>query len=693
MSRSGLAFTFLRPGQRLPAVFVVGILLPGLILAVFSISALVQERRLADQQIRERLDRAATLAIRELDGEITRWQREVEELAASGVLKDLADAATPPDESLPDTIRAAIDTPASGVIVFRAGNDLRAYPPGRLLYGPSGPYRARASEVQPRGLAEAERAETVEKDYPRAIQLYEHVLRQAAPRHEALLLHRLARTAKKAGLQDQAIGYYRELDQGEDSLVGSLPSGLVANAGLGALWKEQGASIELAAAAGELYAGLVTGRWPLEKSRYLFYSEQAREWLAESAADSAEADPAQHELLRTIELQKLALSEAVAEFSRRPATLIAAGDRAHLAVWNAEPLVALIVSADLVEQLLWEPWIREVGSSDFNFALQELTGGFVFGDAPPDDLELPLTRDLTAIGLPLNLQVWLSDGSTMPADLARRQSVYLAMLMLVIALLAFGSYITVRMVRQEVEVARMKSRFVSTVSHEFRSPLTGIRQLGEMLARGRVKDEKKRQAYYRMIVRESSRLSRLVENVLDFSRIEEARKEYQLEPLDTSAWLRQTVREFQEEIADAGVSVVAEIPEELALVRGDREALSCAVHNLLDNAVKYSADSDTVWLQASCTNGKLAVRVRDRGVGIPEGDQKHVFEKFFRSTGDESAQVKGVGLGLSLVQHIVDAHGGAVGLTSEPGVGSTFTIELPVDRAASSSRFKLPAEE
>ena len=280
----------------------------------------------------------------------------------------------------------------------------------------------------------------------------------------------------------------------------------------------------------------------------------------------------------------------------------------------------------------------------------------------------------------------------MPADLARRQSVYLAMLVLVMAMLAFGSYITVRTVQQEVEVARLKSRFVSTVSHEFRSPLTGIRQLAEMLSRGRVKDEEKRQAYYQMIVRESSRLSRLVENVLDFSRIEEARVEYQLEPLETAPWLRQAVREFQEEIADTGVSVVAEIPEELPFVRGDRQALSCAVHNLLDNAVKYSVDSDTVWLQASSTGGKLAVRVRDRGVGIPERDQKHVFEKFFRGTGDGSAQVKGVGLGLSLVQHIVDAHGGSIGLTSEPGVGSEFTIELPVDRAAPPSPAEPPAE-
>jgi len=263
----------------------------------------------------------------------------------------------------------------------------------------------------------------------------------------------------------------------------------------------------------------------------------------------------------------------------------------------------------------------------------------------------------------------------------------------VMALLAFGSYITVRTVRQEVEVARLKSRFVSTVSHEFRSPLTGIRQLAEMLSRGRVVDEEKRQAYYQMIVRESSRLSRLVENVLDCARIEESREEYRLEPLEAGALLRRAVHEFQEKTADTDVSVIAEIPEELPFVRGDREALSCAVHNLLDNAVKYSPDSDTVWLEARSTDGKLAVQVRDRGVGIREVDQEHVFEKFFRGTGEESAQVKGVGLGLSLVQHIVAAHGGSIALASELGVGSVFTIELPVDRAAPPGRPQPPTEE
>jgi signal transduction histidine kinase len=250
-------------------------------------------------------------------------------------------------------------------------------------------------------------------------------------------------------------------------------------------------------------------------------------------------------------------------------------------------------------------------------------------------------------------------------------------LVFVLAFLVFGSYVTARTLRRELEIARMRADFVSTVSHEFRSPLTGIRQLGEMLLNGRVRGEEKQRRYYGMIVQESERLGRLVENVLDFSRMEEGRKEYQLLPLDTSIWLRGVVDGFQSEVAGNGISVAATIPEGLPQIPADSEALGRAVHNLLDNAVKYSLDSKTVWLDARAESGGIRISIRDQGVGIAERDQKHIFEKFYRADGPISQKVKGAGLGLSLVKHIVRAHGGTVECESRHGEGSTFSIRLP----------------
>jgi len=691
MSRSGQPPAFLRPGHRLPALFVVGILLPGIVLAVFSARALVQERQLANQQIRARLERVAALTIRELEQELGQWQRSVEELAGSGILASNREVSSPVATSWPERVRQVVETPASGVIVFRDGGDVGVFPPGQLLYLLAASPRSSPLVELPRGLAEAERAELRDKDYPLAIQLYERLLAGAKASDRALLAHRLARTSKKAGLHDQALYYYRELEQAGEELVGPLPAALIAKVELCSLWEEQRAADDLAVGARELYEGLVSGRWPIEKSRYFFYASKAREWLTQSPDQPSDSLRSQEmEGLRETERKKLALTTAVERVLDGPQRLVPAGDGISLVFWDAEPFVALILSAEFVRSRIWAPVLATAGDSELEISLLGPSGEVVLGANPPAELVLAVRRDLTEIGLPLSLQVWPSSTSALHADLARRRILYLAMLSLVVALLAFGSYLTVRTVRQELEVARLKSEFVSAVSHEFRSPLTGIRQLGEMLLRGRVRTEARKRAYYRMIVRESSRLSRLVE--LDFSRIEEAREEYEFKPLEPGQWLLQVVEEFRQEIADSGVAIIAEIPGRLPVLRGDSEALSCAVHNLLDNAVKYSAGSDTVCLEAEASDGKLSVRVRDQGVGISDEDQKHIFEKFFRGGGDISQEVKGVGLGLSLAQHIVNAHGGSIGIESKAGEGSMFTIELPTEPGQAGDRPSVSVE-
>ena len=221
----------------------------------------------------------------------------------------------------------------------------------------------------------------------------------------------------------------------------------------------------------------------------------------------------------------------------------------------------------------------------------------------------------------------------------------------------------------------MQSDFVSTVSHEFRSPLAGINQLGEMLRDGRVPDDR-RQHYYELIVTETRRLRRQVENILSFSRMEDGRKQYRLEPLDAAGWLRDVSEEFQGQVADRGFAIEVSIPDALPAIVADREALTTAVHNLLDNAVKYSRESRTVQVEATANGDGLTISVRDRGVGIREADRPRIFEKFYRGGGELTQRVKGVGLGLSLVQHIVTGHGGTVDFESREGEGTTFTIRL-----------------
>jgi signal transduction histidine kinase len=305
-------------------------------------------------------------------------------------------------------------------------------------------------------------------------------------------------------------------------------------------------------------------------------------------------------------------------------------------------------------------------------------GQIIAGDSLPAGA-IFATTVIQSAGLPLRLQVWPQDPAAMFADIQRQRKLYAGMVAIVLMLLVFGSYFTVRTLKSELAVAQMKSDFVSTVSHEFRSPLAGINQLGEMLRDGRVEDEARRKEYYEMIVIETQRLRRLVENILDFSRMEEGRKQYRFEPFDPAAWLREVTEDFQTRVASEGFCIESNIPETLPSILADRETLTTAVHNLLDNPVKYSPDSRSVRVAAESGKEILSISVCDRGVGIRNEDRPRIFEKFYRGGGELARRVKGVGVGLNLVQHIVSAHGGTIEFQSKEGEGSTFTIRLNYD--------------
>ena len=161
-------------------------------------------------------------------------------------------------------------------------------------------------------------------------------------------------------------------------------------------------------------------------------------------------------------------------------------------------------------------------------------------------------------------------------------------------------------------------------------PLAAIQQLSELLKRGRVASEEKRQEYYELISRESERLSRLVENLLDFSRIEEGRKQYHFDRFDPASWLSEITSAFHK------APVTLSIPRELPAIIGDRAALSSVLDNLLDNAVKYSPPGAPVVCEAEAGGGELTIRVRDQGFGISPEDRPHIFEKFYRGRGEIS---------------------------------------------------------
>ena len=254
---------------------------------------------------------------------------------------------------------------------------------------------------------------------------------------------------------------------------------------------------------------------------------------------------------------------------------------------------------------------------------------------------------------------------------------WIAGLALLAALVISGTYFIARAVTRELAVARLQSDFVSAVSHEFRTPLTSIRQLTEILGDGRVTSEDRRRTYYEALARQTERLHQLVEGLLDFGRMEAGTSPYRLEPLDACALVRNVVEQFEREAEGHGYHVALDVNGTTATVAGDRGALTNALWNLLDNAVKYSPECRTVWVDTERNNTPLMIRVRDHGIGIPQEEQKEIFRKFVRGASAKAQNIKGTGIGLAMVDHIVKAHGGEIRVQSEPGAGSTFTLLLP----------------
>jgi signal transduction histidine kinase len=245
-----------------------------------------------------------------------------------------------------------------------------------------------------------------------------------------------------------------------------------------------------------------------------------------------------------------------------------------------------------------------------------------------------------------------------------------------------GLVLTYRSVSKEVALAHLKSDFVSNVSHELRTPLALIRLYAETLELGRITTQEKKEEYYRIIRKESERLTALINNILDFSRIEAGRKEYDFRETDIAELVRNTLDAYRYQIEQQGFAFEQSIDSSIPAVRVDREAIARALLNLVNNALKYSADEKFLGVKLYRANDTLKLEVVDRGIGITRREQSKIFEKFYR-TGDPLVHnTKGSGLGLSLVRHITRAHGGEVEVESSPGKGSKFILTLPLSAAA-----------
>jgi signal transduction histidine kinase len=256
---------------------------------------------------------------------------------------------------------------------------------------------------------------------------------------------------------------------------------------------------------------------------------------------------------------------------------------------------------------------------------------------------------------------------------------YWLILILVVGFTAFGGYLLWRDVSRELAIAEMRSNFAASVSHELKTPLTSIRMFAEALTMGVRKQPGAQKEYLQTIISESERLSRLLNNVLDFSKIEQGTRTYRFETTSLEDVIQAAEKAMAFPLDQKGFHLQVEMEKGIPPIHADRDALEQAVLNLLHNAMKYSGDSREIQLKLHKNGGMAQIDVIDHGIGILEENKHQIFGKYFRVPGLENQKIPGTGLGLTIVSHIAKSHGGEIEVKSQPREGSTFSLILPLE--------------
>jgi signal transduction histidine kinase len=529
--------------------------------------------------------------------------------------------------------------PANGVLLKITEDGLTSSKP--LLFYPM-PLSATADESEP-SFDDAEQLEFAARDLPKALSFYRSLSASNDIRARAGALLREARVLRAMGRDHDAETVYEHLREARSVTLAGVPSDLIA---LHAL-------CEMKIDCGELHDGLRQARWKLTRGQFEFYWGSRERPPAESLAIAESAERIWEDRAKNLRVRGLE-------------TLWLEG-HPYVVIWRglAEKRIALVIQPESILKSM---------PDGIHYALLDSEGRVVAGEKDPS--AHGAVRTAGDGELPWTLLVTEAQPMTAAARIAQQRFLILSIVVMVL-FLVLGTYFIARAIRRESETARMQSDFVSAVSHEFRTPLTAVRHLSELLVEGRAPSEERRKLYYATLLRESSRLERLVEGLLNFGRMEAGARHYRFEELDAAKLVERVTGEFQQQLESEGRKIELAGASAPLKIEADPEAIGVALRNLVDNAIKYSPGEPTVWVDWGLERNQVAIRVKDHGPGIPDSERKRIFRRFVRGSAAASTNAKGSGVGLAMVRHIVMAHGGEITVESSPGKGSVFTMLLP----------------
>jgi signal transduction histidine kinase len=545
-----------------------------------------------------------------------------------------------------------------------------------------------------------------DRDNKRALTYYQQQMNRLSDDYSrAIVLNSIARLHKKNGALDAAAESYELLsrDYGDYRINKAMPMGLIADSELTKLLLAQGDTTGALGAQFRLLENLISQNWELDVVSYSLFASKALEFLQE-----LKMHPSTHHAALLTQFDSLCQKQQILQEETRnllsdydqignnlpgrvSAYEIRTGKRMHQESGGLDYLISIIpdnnnghwcllLSAEGLLNHYVKPQLQSVSEAGRWYWLLQNNRGEVLVEA---DERIDNT-EFVEMSFPAGLPVWTMFAFAKPLSPLQTffdsgQGIYFFMFLFIGAVLIVGLLFIMYSVNRELQITRMKSDFVATVSHEFKSPLTAIRQITEMFQSGRVPPER-REKYYSVMLQQGARLTHLIDNILDFSQIERGKKSYVFEEINIGGLIQEIVDRYQKRMGSKGFQINLNIQAGLPDVPVDAQAIEQALDNLLNNAVKYSGNSKVIDLSAEQNNGSIVTSIRDYGIGISAEEQGKIFERFYRAGNKQTHDIKGSGIGLTLVKEIVKAHGGKIDIESSPGKGSTFYFYLPINK-------------
>ncbi|MBT6767076.1 MAG: HAMP domain-containing histidine kinase [Prolixibacteraceae bacterium] len=681
------------------------VVLPSIILGALAFRGVINDQAINEREIRQQLTETGAKIIKEADLFLAETEKQL--LRKTGV------SGIPPAERIffEDSIFANFlkkKPVIEGIFYIQSAGTVQILKSG-LLYFPDGTFKQRylvnESDLN-NNYFQGWEYEFKDKNYPKALNFYRSQIKKT--KNDALIASHsisVARIQKKLLNFTDAIDTYKLIEEkhGQERLTGGILLGVIALMEIGSLHLIKGDPLNALKSTNYLLSLTAKSHWALEFSQYNQLVAACDEIIKRSESCKNElcleqgkqiisvlgeltnfVDKTNNQLVfldnAAIVLKEPGFRspEAESEYRiytdvERKATLLSLFPHTGNGQWGI-----IYNLSQFLNQL--KDTIIPNEKQNFDFQWQIIKEGREL--IAQSLVDLPEDIKITSVFPPFmpswSLVLYKESSGMITTFLRASQGIFIYIFLFIVIVLALGLFFTLQIINKELMLSKMKSDFISTVSHEFKSPLTSIRQMSEMLFSERIKTESRKKEYYAVMLEQSERLSHLIDNILDFSKIEEGKKAFRFEKIDVSEQIDHVKSVFQNSISNEGFNVSLSMPEMLPELVIDKEAIQQVIYNLLDNAYKYSGSSKNIEIVVEHTGDWVKISVKDFGVGIQREDQLKIFDRFFRGGNELTRSVKGSGIGLTIVKKIIEAHRGTVSLESTLGKGSTFIIKLPL---------------